>query len=207
MTVVFVGNDAEEALTSQPKLDESRKTTEVVADSFVTRLRRLVRRSMVLQILRLRWVAFTSRATHTLAPPEPPLQSYAADPAPRIATGLEFARRSLDDIARTASRVGSQSAIVLMPARFQVDDGDYGRLSETVSAAGGRLVRDGATKRFEQALAPLQLPMFDLLPALRASQPGPDLFYQETVHLTPHGHVVVADALARFLADQRLVPR
>jgi lysophospholipase L1-like esterase len=207
MTVVFVGNDAEEALTSQPKLDESRKTTEVVADSFLTSLRRLVRRSMVLQILRLRWVAFTSRATNTLAPPEPPLQSYAAEPAPRIATGLELASRSLADIARTASDVGAKSAIVLMPARFQVDDGDYGRLSEIVAAAGGQLVRDGATDRFEKAVAPLQLPTFDVLPALRASQPGPDLFYQETVHLTPHGHVVVADALARFLADQQLMSR
>ena len=36
-----------------------------------------------------------------------------------------------------------------MPARFQVDDGDYGRLREVVAAAGGTLVRDAATERFD----------------------------------------------------------
>ncbi len=59
-----------------------------------------------------------------------------------------------------------------MPARFQVDDGDYGRLKEIVAAAGGTLVRDAATERFDQALAPLGLPRLDLLPALRARASG-----------------------------------
>ena len=44
--------------------------------------------------------------------------------------------------------------------------------------------------------------MLDVLPALRAALPGPDLFYQETVHLTPRGHAVVAEALERFIEDQ-----
>ena len=94
-----------------------------------------------------------------------------------------------------------------MPARFQVDDGDYGRLKDIVSAAGGTLVRDAATERFDQALAPLGIPRLDVLPALRAALPGPDLFYQETVHLTPRGHAVVAEALDRFIEDHRLLPR
>ena len=95
LPVVFVGNDAEEAVSSRPKLDDTRRTTQVVADSLLTRLRRLVRRSMVLQILRLRIVAVTDRLSPSLAPPEPPLQSYAAQPAPRIADGLASpARRS-----------------------------------------------------------------------------------------------------------------
>ena len=94
-----------------------------------------------------------------------------------------------------------------MPARFQVDDGDYGRLKDVVSAAGGALVRDAASERFDQALAPLGLPRLDLLPALRGALPGPDLFYQETVHLTPRGHAVVAEALDRFIEDHRLLRR
>ena len=92
-----------------------------------------------------------------------------------------------------------------MPARFQVDDADYGRLKDAVTEAGGQLDRDGATRRFDAALADLPLPRVDLLPALRAALPGPDLFFQETVHLTPRGHVVVADALDRFIGQQHLL--
>jgi hypothetical protein len=207
LPVVFVGNDAEEAVSSRHKLDDTRRTTQVLADSLLTRLRRLVRRSMVLQILRLRVVAVTERLSPSLAPPEPPLQSYAARPASRIGDGLGIARASIEDITRTATAAGAATAVVLMPARFQVDDGDYGRLRDIVSAAGGTLVRDAATERFDHALAPLGVPRLDLLPALRAALPGPDLFYQETVHLTPRGHAVVAEALDRFIEDHRLLPR
>lgn len=32
---------------------------------------------------------------------------------------------------------------IVMPARFQIDDADYGRLREAVAQAEGELVRDG----------------------------------------------------------------
>ena len=205
--VIFVGNDAEESVVSRHKVDDTRGAMTIVASSLVTRARRLVRRSMVLQILRLRLVSAIDRLSPTRARPEPPLQSYAAQPAPRIADGLAIARTSVEDIARTASESGAATAVVLMPARFQVDDADYGRLREAVAAAGGELVRDAASERFDQALAPLGIPRLDVLPALRAALPGPDLFYQQTVHLTPRGHAVVAEALDRFIEDRRLLPR
>ena len=64
----FVGNDAEEAVTSASKLDESRAPlSQVVTESVVERLRRLVRRSMVLQVLRLRLVAVTDTRTRPRA--------------------------------------------------------------------------------------------------------------------------------------------
>jgi hypothetical protein len=119
----------------------------MVAESLLTRLRRLVRRSMVLQILRLRVVSATERLSPSLAPPEPPLQSYAAQPAPRISAGLAIARASIEDIARTASAAGASTAVVLMPARFQVDDGDFGRLKEIVSAAGRCWRNDNMSSR------------------------------------------------------------
>ena len=198
LVTVFVGNDAEEALTSQPKLAPG-GTSHMLRESIVTRLRRAVRRSMVLQILRLRFVAATDRFRGLRERPEPPLQSYAARPAERIPRGMTLARHAIAEIAAEAERAGARTAIVLMPARFQVDDADYGRLKEAVASAGGELVRDGATERFSTELSGLRLPITDLLPALRAALPGPDLFFQENVHLTPRGHVVVADHLARFL--------
>ena len=136
-------------MSSRHKLDETRRVSEIIADSFLTRLRRLVRRSMVLQILRLRIVAATARLSPSLAPPEPPLQSYAAQPAPRIAEGFAIARAINRGDRPTAAAAGAATAVVLMPARFQVDDADYGRLKEIVAAAGGTLVRDAATERFD----------------------------------------------------------
>ncbi len=204
---VFVGNDAEEAVRSASRLNgDLRDTSEVVSDTLKTRLRRIVRRSMVLQVLRLRVVSATERFTVALSPPEPPLQSYAANPAPRIAEGLSISRECIRQIAAVASDAGARTAVALMPARFQVDDGDYGRLKEAVAAAGGELVRDAASARFDTALAGLPLPRIDLLPALRKALPGPDLFFQHTVHLTSRGHVVVADALDRFIRANGLLP-
>ena len=198
LVTVFVGNDAEEALTSQSKLAPP-TGGQAIRDSIGTRLRRMVRRSMVLQVMRLRAVSVTDRFRGFKAPPEAPLQSYAARPPDRIARGLSLAREAIAQIASEADRAGARTAIVLMPARFQVDDADYARLKQAVAQAGGELVRDAATERFTTELSTLKLPMTDLLPALRSASPGPDLFFQENVHLTERGHAVVAEHLARFV--------
>lgn len=204
IVTVFVGNDAEEAFASASKLDDRRGGV-VAREALRTHLRRLVRRSMVLQVVRLRVNMMLGRLGFSLTPPEPPLQSYAARPAPRIDEGLAVARRSVEYIVAAASRVNARSAVVLMPARFQLDDPDYERLKQAVAEAGGELIRDAATERFQEVLAPVNVPQLDLLPHLRARLPGPDLFFQTNVHLTPHGHQVVADELARFLLEHRLL--
>jgi hypothetical protein len=40
---------------------------------------------------------------------------------------------------------------------------------------------------------------------MRRTLPGPDLFYQTTVHLTPVGHRVVAAALHDFIRAEGLL--
>jgi lysophospholipase L1-like esterase len=206
LETIFVGNDAEDAYNNRGRLQGTpRAATEVASQSLNARLRRVVRRSLVLQVLRLRVVSVTDRLSTFASPPEPPLQSYAAKPAQRIADGLRVSADCVRQLASDAARDGARTAIVLMPARFQVDDADYGRLKDIVSGAGGTLLRDAATARFADALRPLGLPQFDALPSLRAALPGPDVFFQQTVHLTPRGHRVVADALAQFLRGQGLL--
>ena len=200
---IFVGNDAEEADRSAPRLrDDTRSQGAGLSDSFITRLRRLTRRSMVLQVLRLRAASVTDRLPRLGTPPEPPLQSYAAHPAPRIDEGLRISRDCVQAIAAEAAAGGARTMVMLMPARFQVNDVDYRNLKEAVDGAGGTLVRDAATARFAAALAPLSLPVFDALPPLKAA--GPDVFFLQTVHLTPRGHEVVARALEAFIRGQGL---
>jgi hypothetical protein len=199
IATIFVGNDAEEAVGSAPKLRGPRPTAEALSETTVTGLRRLVRRSMVLQLVRLRVVAVTDRLSNWIAPPEPPLQSYAESPAPRIGEGLQIARECVQAIVNEAAAAGAKTMIMLMPARFQVDDADYGRLREAVAGTGGKLVRDAATTRFDEALSAIPVPRFDALTPLRAAMPGPDVFFQQTVHLTPRGHDIVAAALEAFI--------
>lgn len=206
LVALFVGNDAEEAVSSEPKLrGDARPMVETVSEDVAVALRRLVRRSMVLQVLRLRAVAVLDRLRPRRAAPEPPLQSYAAVPAPRIGRGIGITVSAVEQIAAEASEVGARTGVLLMPARFQVDDDDYGRLREIVRQAGGELVRQAASERFAGALEPLPYPYLDLLPPLQRALPGPHLFYLETVHFTPRGHEVVAGALERFLHESGLL--
>jgi GDSL-like Lipase/Acylhydrolase family len=206
LVAVFVGNDAEEAAASAPRLGAGPRTIDdALSESVSSRLRRIVRHSMVLQVVRVRIVAATERLSTWIAPPEPPLQSYLADPGARVARGLEISRECIRAIASDAAAAGARAVVLLIPARFQVDDADYARLRDIVESGGGRLVRDAATERFRSALAPLGLPCLDVLPALRAAGPGSDLFFQQTVHLTPRGHRIVAAEIEAFLRQQRLV--
>jgi len=200
LTTLFVGNDAEEAVTSAPKLQPRRAAADVLRESAATSLRRTVRRSMVLQVLRLRIRSATERLRGLQGPPEAPLQSYAAKPADRIGQGLEITRECVRQIAAEAASTGARTAVVLMPARFQVDDGDYGRLHDAVAEQGGELVRDAATERFKSSLSSLSLPITDLLVPLRQAPPGAPLFFELNVHLTPRGHTIVADHLVAFVA-------
>jgi hypothetical protein len=104
-------------------------------------------------------------------------------------------------IAERAAAMGAATGIVLMPARFQTDDPDYGRLAETVRQAGGVLDRQAASRRYRDAVAPLGLPTIDLQPILAEQPDRIGLFFRHNVHLTPRGHDVVARALFRFLRD------
>lgn len=204
ITTIFVGNDAEEAVATASKLRGEPQAADAISETTITGLRRLVRRSMVLQLLRLRIVSVTDRLPRWGAPPEPPLQSYAEHPAARIGEGLRISRECVQAIVDESSAVGAKSMILLMPARFQVDDPDYGRLKQAVEGTGGTLVRDAATTRFNEALSSIPVPRLDALPALRAALPGPDVFFQQTVHLTPRGHEIVAQALGDFIVRNGL---
>lgn len=202
---IFVGNDAEDAAAGAFRLRGRPEGASAIAQPEVSTLRRLVRGSMVLQTLRLRVVSVTDRVNGWFSPPEPPLQTYAAHPAPRIAEGLRVSTDCVRQLAADAAADGARTMVMLIPARFQVDDPDYDRLKDIVAGSGGQLVRDAGTDRFKQALSSLPLPLLDALPPLRAALPGPAEYFQQTVHLTPRGHQIVAAALEQFIQSRHLI--
>jgi len=203
LMMVFVGNDAVEAHDKQTWIDADGRPAGSGSAEAATHLRRVVRSSMVLQNIRLRWDIMKG----SLAGPatERPLTTYLAEPPPEVQSGLDVSRRAYGLIAGAAAAQGATAGLILMPARFQTDDADFGRLEAIVAQTGGTLVRQAATERFATALAPLNLPMFDLLPVLAQQPDRAGLFFQRNVHLTPRGHGVVSGALVQFVRSLRPV--
>lgn len=198
---VFVGNDAIEAYDTAAWLEAGRPAT--AADEQALNIaRRIVRSSMVLQLVRLRYDLLRSR----LRSPAPAraLLSYLESPPADVTEGLAIARDAFGRIAERARGIGARTALVLMPARFQTDDEDYGYLAEIVRQAGGTLVRQAATERFEAALEPMGLPILDLLPVLSRQPDRDGLFFRRNIHLTPRGHQVVGEALFDFFQTSGL---
>ena len=160
-------------MTSQPKLAPERPAGEVLKESLVTTLRRTVRRSMVLQVLRLRVVAATDRFRSTSGPPEPPLQSYAANPAPRIPEGIELTSEAIAaDRRRRRRRLARAPASCSCPRASRSTTATTDGYARSSRRPGGDLRRDIATERFAAALGGLGLPMVDLLPRAARGEGG-----------------------------------
>ncbi len=198
----FVANDAVEAFDAAWRLDGMRAPTAAVRDETERTLRRIVRRSMVLQIARQRYDQLRFRAG-ARGEPNRPVGSYLATPPSYITGGLEVAVRALGELDRDVRAGGARLAIALMPARFQLDPAEFERLRVVTEPTAGPLLVDGATERFRAAVAPLGVPTLDLLPILKAAPHGQ--FFVHTVHFTPAGHETVAAALDAFLQREGLL--
>ena len=202
LVFVFVANDAIESIDSAPKLTADPNNVAPATDDAQFFLRRMVRRSMVLQTVRLRVNEVLDWMRPEAAPSlSRPLSTYATNPPAEVAKGMQITRDVLATLQREAAARGTRLGIVLIPARLQLNDLDFSYMQASARAAGQELIRDAATKRFTTALAPLGVPMLDLLPVLKAQPDPAGLFYKENIHLTPRGHEVVGRALAEFVGS------
>lgn len=203
---LYVGNDAIEAAQNAGRLaaDGERVAASTARETAYAWARRIVRRSMVLQILRLRVITLLD---HFGRAPEiaPPLRTNLPTPPPEVVDGLAVTRDCVSRIADLAATRGAQTAVLLLPARFQIDDEDFGYLQEQVRAAGDTLLRDKSSERFAEALRGLRVPIMDARPPLRAAAQGGRVYFADTAHLTARGHQALADAIAPFLAASGLI--
>jgi hypothetical protein len=207
---LYPGNDAVEAAATAFRLREGGTPRQgddglSARQRFTQWRRRMIRKSVVLQIARLRVTTALDRFGWR---PEidPPLRTYLADAPPEIEKGIAVARDAVARLATLTASQGARLVVVLLPARFQVDDGDYGRLKEIVGRSGKTLERDLATERFAKALRGLGVPVLDVLPPLREAARVSDVYMQSTAHFTPFGHDALATILERRLRDEGLVP-
>jgi hypothetical protein len=207
LAATFVANDAVEALDRAWRLGDSRSAAGRATAEAENRLRRVVRRSMVLQIARQRADQVIERVQPARQPlPDRRLLSYASPLRSDMARGFEEARAAMARLAAAASARGAKTGLVLIPARFQLDAAEAGRMKAEVSRFGFDLDTDGASRRFAAAYAPLGLPVTDLLDAFRSARQPSRMFFERTVHLTPEGHDVAAHALMTFIDRHGLLP-
>ncbi len=215
LVALFVGNDAVEALDQAWRLDSVPAAGgHAAASPPIGRLptivgawvRRTLRRSMVLQIVRLRVRSVTDRYLSGDPGIDRPLTAYLPAASPDIVRGLAVTRQCVSRIAALAAAHGAKTAVVLLPARFQVNDADFANMQFDVAQRGETLLRNAASDRFKAALAGLPLPVMDALPPLFDAPRRSETFFEDTVHLTPRGHQIVADALERFLRQSSLLP-
>lgn len=213
VVALYAANDAVEALVSAGRLADGASASEPKAapakavstfEALNQWRRRLIRRSMVLQVVRLRMTTVLDRFGWQQEI-DPPLRSYLHDAPPEILRGLAVVRDTVARMKALTDAQGARLVVLLLPARFQVDDADYGRLSAFVARSGLTLERDRATTRFRETLDGLGVPVLDALPALRAAPEPTKLYFASTAHFTAYGHQVLADALRDFLSAQGLV--
>lgn len=197
LIVVSVANDAIEAFDAKAKLELGRVPDRTRSERSETRLRSIVRSSMVLQLVRLRADQFRARAF--AATSERPLAGYLERPPALVSEGLEIAARAFGNIAAHARDSGAEAGLILMPARFQIHDEDYRRVVEIAEGGGSTIIRNAATERFTTALRPLEVPMLDLLSVFGPLDDHPGLYFVRNSHLSARGHRVTADALLAFL--------
>lgn len=197
LIVVSVGNDAIEAFDAKEKLALGRVPDARTIDRTRTRLRQVVRSSMVLQLIRLRADQLRARVSASSA--ERPLAGYLEHPPAFVHEGLIVAARAFGNIAAHARNSGAEVVFVLMPARFQTNDEDFRRVSENASRTGSAIVRNAATERVTNALIPLGVPMLDLLPVFASLEDPPAHYFVQNAHLNAKGHEVTAGAILEFL--------
>jgi hypothetical protein len=208
LLVTFVANDAVEAYEHGFRLQAGGATNAPLPPARLgDRLRRVVRRSMVLQIVRQR-VDTVRERFQWARPPRPDLRllTYATPEPPELVRGFDVSRTAIGRLARDASQDRAKFAIVLMPARLQLEAEEFERMRALVATAAYDMDVDAATTRFAAALQPLNVPVLDLLPAFRSAPDPHRVFFESTVHLTPEGHVIASKAILAFLDARGLTP-
>ncbi len=200
LIVVSVATDAIEAFDAKAKLELGRVPDQTQVQRGRMQVRQIVRSSLVLQLVRLRYDQLYARTFAGTS--ERPLASYLEQPPSYFFDGLLAAERAFGYVTADARKNSAKVALVLMPARFQLRDEEYQVIAER---AEKKVLRHGATEHFARALSRLDEPMLDLLPIFSPLQDPQSLYFVGNSHLTARGHRVVAEALLDFMSRNRLI--
>jgi lysophospholipase L1-like esterase len=164
----------------------------VVAQDAAQQYMRLFKSSRALSFVRERWASLSNSLWPTFDWAHRNV-IYKGDSTPYLEQAYEDVRASLEEFA-ALGREGFVPVLLLLPMPLQVQQAEE----------PARHMQE----RIEAIAARAGLRVLDLLPALRrAYAQHRDLYIAwDYEHFTPRGHRVVAEALQRYLVDQRLLP-
>jgi lysophospholipase L1-like esterase len=106
------------------------------------------------------------------------------------------AARSIEEIATWARLRGTRYAVMVIPARYQVDDESWARYRKGWGLADDAFDRDHAQREVVELLQRLDVPYLDLLEPMRqATSEGSRLYYEADRHWNAAGHALTARLL------------
>ena len=214
LVVVYAANDATDAADAEARLvadvgHDGDRPGQLAAPSngrlgLPLWFRRFVRPSAIVQLARLS-VLRVLGPNVSVPLRDRPIDAYLVDPPRDVTRGFDVARDAIGRIVDLAQARGAWAALVFMPARFQIRDEEFETLRREYQGRGVELQRDAASERFRRALADVPVPRLDLLPVFRRHATDRALYFEGNSHLTAQGHMVVADAVERFLDAEGLL--
>ena len=208
LAVVYAGNDATDAADSEYRLIDATGARSrgpgTVSEPSHGRLsaplwvRRLSRRSAAAQFVRLRVLAVLGPFLEVPLR-DRPMDGYLVDPPPDVTRGFAVVPDAVQGMARIAREAGADTAVVLLPAVFEIDSTRFAAVRDGYQRSDRTLTRHGATERLRDGLATIGVPLLDLLPVFQTAADAKSFYFQQNTHLTARGHAEVARAVARFI--------
>jgi lysophospholipase L1-like esterase len=120
------------------------------------------------------------------------------------ATAMAAAARRLD---AWGAAHGARVAALLIPAAIQIDADRWRRAVEQLGPGETELDRGAPTRLVGERFAAADVPTLDLTPALEAARADGEVdYFPIDRHWTPTGHRRAAEALAKWLRDEDLLP-
>lgn len=129
---------------------------------------------------------------------------YGRD-AERFRSLWELTEQVLAAFAGAARRQGTRFALVYAPAIVQIDDGDWRAKRDLHGLAGEDYDLTKPSRELRDIAGRHEIPFLDLYPDFASAAPGTTLFYRDS-HWTPVAHQVAAQAVARFVLAENLLP-
>lgn len=134
---------------------------------------------------------------------------YAPEPPEWIKTGWQVTRAALARLSRIGAEAGAPLVVVVWPDPIEYDDTRWDTLIRTFPLME-TYRRDQPAEQAAALLEELGIPHLSLLPVLRqAWQADPRagaLTFPRDTHPTAAAHSLAAQAIARYLCDQSLIP-
>lgn len=132
---------------------------------------------------------------------------YSNDPNERQLDAWKVTLALVERIRAFADDHGAATGLVVVPASWQVYDGEWNELIEANKLKPSAWSSDFPNQYLAQRAATIQTPMLDLLPALRGAgeHTSASLYFSSDKHWTADGHAVAAREVAAFLASSGLL--